>query len=403
MDDVISLLEFMLTTTYFKFRGDVFQQKFGAAMGSPVSPIVANLFLEDLEERAIDTAPPECKPNVWLRYVDDVLAVVKVGKVERLMEHMNTVDQTGSIKFTYEEETEKSIPMLDTLITRKEDGSIKTTVYRKKTHTDQYLSFQSHHPLHQKLGVVRTLLDRCDNVITEEADKEKEEKHLKSVLKVCGYPEWSIKVVKENREKKKEQKKSKKSKKKEKEDEKSRGQVVLPYIKGVSEAVERVMKKHGVGAAMRPHDTLRHNLVHPKDKCVVPDEVGQLVYQIPCKNCESSYVGETGRLLKTRLEEHMKDAENSAMDMSKYTRSARKVSERTYNKSALSDYQNQMNHIIDWEGIRVLDREAHQRSRQVREAVWIRRTKGAINRDEGAYDLSHIYDRVIEAPSTITV
>ena len=154
---------------------------------------------------------------------------------------------------------------------------------------------------------------------------------------------------------------------------------------------------------MRPHDTLRRNLVHPKDKCKVPEEVGQLVYQIPCKNCDGSYVGETGRLLKTRLEEHMKDAETSAMEQNKFTRSARKVSERTYNKSALSDHQNQMNHVIDWEGIRVLDREAHQRNRQVREAVWIRRTKGAINRDEGAYELSHIYDRVIDAPSTITV
>ena len=167
--------------------------------------------------------------------------------------------------------------------------------------------------------------------------------------------------------------------------------------------MERVLKKHGVSAAMRPHDTLRRNLVHPKDKCEIPDEVGQLVYQIPCKNCEGSYIGETGRLLRTRLEEHKKDAETSAADMARYTRSNRKVSERTYNKSALSDHQNQLNHVIDWEGIRVLDREAHQRNRQIREAVWIRRTRGAINRDEGAYDLSHIFDPVIGTPSAVTV
>ena len=86
-------------------------------------------------------------------------------------------------------------------------GTIKTTVYRKKAHTDQYLSFQSHHLLHQKLGVARTLLDRAESVITEAQDKEKEENHIRSVLKVCGYPEWTIKQVKENRDKKKEQKK----------------------------------------------------------------------------------------------------------------------------------------------------------------------------------------------------
>jgi len=60
----------------------------------------------------------------------------------------------------YEEETEGQIPFLDTLLIRKEDGNVKLLVYRKKTHTDQYLNFMSHHPLHQKLGVIRTLLNR---------------------------------------------------------------------------------------------------------------------------------------------------------------------------------------------------------------------------------------------------
>ena len=132
-------------------------------MGSPVSPIVANLYMEDLEQKAIESAPPECKPRIWKRYVDDVLAVVQKGQEERLRDHLNTIDDTNSIKFTHEEEVEGSIPFLDTLLTRKDDGNIKFAVYRKKTHTDQYLNFGSHHPLHQKLGVIRTLLDRSDN------------------------------------------------------------------------------------------------------------------------------------------------------------------------------------------------------------------------------------------------
>ena len=59
---------------------------------------------------------------------------------------------------------------------------------------------------------------------------------------------------------------------------------------------------------MRPHTTLRRLLVHPKDK-VELEEQGELVYQIPCKNCGAEYIGETGRLLKTRLEEHRKDVD----------------------------------------------------------------------------------------------
>ena len=93
-------------------------------------------------------------------------------------EHLNSVDSTGSIRFTYKEETEGQIPFLDTLLIRKEEGNIKLLVYRKKNHTDQYLNYMSHHPLHQKLGVIRTLLNRCENVVTEEEDRRQEEEYI---------------------------------------------------------------------------------------------------------------------------------------------------------------------------------------------------------------------------------
>ena len=157
VDDIMELLKFVVTTTYFSFRGVIYQQKFGTAMGSPVSPILANLFMEWLEQQAIATAPVDCKPRLWKRYVDDILEVMKRGKVGQLTDHINTIDPTGNIKFTYEEEEHRKIPFLDTLLTRKEDGTVKLLVFRKKTHTDQYLNFASHHPLNHKLAVVRTL------------------------------------------------------------------------------------------------------------------------------------------------------------------------------------------------------------------------------------------------------
>ena len=57
VEHVTSLLKFVLETTYFVFKGVYYKQIHGAVMGSPVSPIVCNLFMEDLERRAIDTAP----------------------------------------------------------------------------------------------------------------------------------------------------------------------------------------------------------------------------------------------------------------------------------------------------------------------------------------------------------
>jgi hypothetical protein len=388
--DIIKLLEFILTTTYFKFRGNIYQQKFGAAMGSPVSPIVANLFMEFLEQSAIASAPVECAPKLWKRYVDDILEIVKAGKASELTDHLNTTDVTGNIKFTCEEEEDGKIPFLDTLIVKKDDGSVKLLVYRKKTHTDQYLNFTSHHPLHQKLGVIRTLLYRKDTIVTEEADKLNEEIHIINALKNCGYPDWSVKSVKE-----KMTSSEIKRKDKNKTGEKSKGLVVIPYVKGLSEAIDRVFRKHGVTTAMKPHCTLRQLLVHPKDK-TEKNKISECVYSVPCKTCDKVYIGETGRSVGVRLEEHKKDCNSIAGK--RYTRANRLTSAIEQHKSAITDHLAQENHVIDWEGTKIIDREGHRTTRQVKEAIWIRRSKNTMNRDEGAYNLSHVYDSLVTLP-----
>ena len=57
IDDIILLLEFCLKNTYFSFQGQFFEQVEGVAMGYPVHPIVANLYMEYLEQKALSTAP----------------------------------------------------------------------------------------------------------------------------------------------------------------------------------------------------------------------------------------------------------------------------------------------------------------------------------------------------------
>ena len=128
----MDLLEFVLTTTYFGFRGNIFQQKFGTAMGSPVSPIVANLVMEWLEQQAIATAPMNCKPRLWKRYVDDVLEIVRKGTVEDHTKHINQIDTSGNIKFTHETEDNGTIPFLDTLIAKKTGWLNKTANLQKE-------------------------------------------------------------------------------------------------------------------------------------------------------------------------------------------------------------------------------------------------------------------------------
>ena len=92
--------------------------------------------------------------------------------------------------------------------------------------------------------------------------------------------------------------KDKKTKKenKNKDAERSKGLVILPYIKGITEGVSRIFRKHQIATAMKPRQTIRNILVHPKDKTDKLDK-SEVVYKVPCKNCEEVYFGETGSKL----------------------------------------------------------------------------------------------------------
>ena len=96
-------------------------------------------------------------------------------------------------------------------------------------------------------------------------------------------------------------------------------------------------------------------LVHPKDKVDLMKKAG-VVYQVPCKNCTSTYIGETERCLGTRINEHRKEVE--AETKATYTRSQRKTSETQRKKSAITDHARMKNHVIDWEGIKIIDRDS---------------------------------------------
>ena len=81
-------------------------------------------------------------------------------------------------------------------------------------------------------------------------------------------------------------------------------------MEGVSEKIKLIYLKHGIHAAMRPTNTLKSILVHPKDKKDITDN-SDVVYDIPCGGCSKSYIGETGRQFGTRLKEHQKDVEKN--------------------------------------------------------------------------------------------
>ena len=120
-------------------------------------------------------------------------------------------------------------------------------------------------------------------------------------------------------------------------------------------------------------------------------------YEIPCKNCAYTYIGETGRKFTTCLEEHKKEADKLEIKNKNFTRQAKKQSVGEQSKSAIADRALQINHVINWDDAKVLQMESDVSARYIRESIWIRKKKGTnvINRDERTYFLSHVYDPLL--------
>ena len=99
----------------------------------------------------------------------------------------------------FELKGERAVAFLDTLVVRQADGSVRTKVYRKDTHMDQYLNFECNHALEHKKSVVGTLMHRANWIVSNE-EREEEIDLIKAALTMNDYPAWML--VKENGERK---------------------------------------------------------------------------------------------------------------------------------------------------------------------------------------------------------
>ena len=267
-EDIIRLLEQCLKCTYFVFQGQHYQQIHGAAMGSPVSPIVCNLYMETFEQRALATAPHP--PRFRKRYADDTCTILKREYSEEFTEHLNSINPEN-IQWTSEgegtnviptsnpeeTETERILAFLDTETIIQGDNSIKTRVYTKKTHTNQYLNFNSNHPLDHKKSVVRTLLHRADTLISNEEDRQEEIKQIQTALQLNGYLNWVLDSS-TNQNHATEHTKQPTESGSANSTSKTRSYAVqLPYVKGLTEPLCRLYKQYEVSSYVRPSNTLR--------------------------------------------------------------------------------------------------------------------------------------------------
>ena len=154
-------------------------------MGSPISPLIASLFMKEFEVKALSTCPHT--PSLWLRFVDDTFVIIKAEHSQELLHHFDSQDL--HIHFTVEPTQQGSLPFLDTLVTTQPNNTFSTTVYRMPTPT---LYWDSNHHITAKQSVYNILAHRAKVVSPSQETLDKELQHIKTALQTCQFPKWAL-------------------------------------------------------------------------------------------------------------------------------------------------------------------------------------------------------------------
>ena len=180
------------------------------------------------------------------------------------------------------------------------DKSLITSVYRRPTHTDWFLHWDSHHHLSAKFSVINTLKHRAKTVCSNNHLLKEEEDHINKALRRCKYPAWALNRVNIKQNKKKNMGSARTTTQVVK-----KPYIVVPYIQGMRENCKNICKEHGVEMYFRGENTIRDLLVHPKDEDTVLQK-SRVIYSYKCGrvDCEEEYTGESGRTFAERFREH---------------------------------------------------------------------------------------------------
>ena len=185
--DLVDLLRASTKDQLFQFNGQLYEQTNGVAMGSPLGPLLANVFMGSIEE-TLELAGK--MPPFYKRYVDDTLTIMPDTKsAANFLQFLNNCHT--SVKFNMETEVNGLLPFLGMHLLNRA-AQIETKVYIKPINTSLLLHYQSHVDMRYKRGLLRTMLDRayrlssCWSYFSEECDR------LKAVFTRLKYPQQLI-------------------------------------------------------------------------------------------------------------------------------------------------------------------------------------------------------------------
>ena len=294
-DSFVRLMQHATSSTEFSLNNEMYRQKDGVAMGSPIGPTLANIFMGHLESEYFRTYG---KPGMYYRYVDDCFILFKTQEeCNDMFNHFNNLHK--SITFTMEVEENGCLPFLDVMVTRKDDMFV-TSIYRKKTFSGQYINFLSHCCRKRKINLIKTLCHRAV-MICSSSTLESELENISKILCDNGYPENLIlRTFKHHREMMTRPKKIGAAK--------CLVPIKLPFLDTASIFLEKELKHTTAQCyfAVDPRIILNTKpmLSHIFKDRIPMEDTSLVIYHYKCC-CGDSYVGQTVRRLGVRMKEHI--------------------------------------------------------------------------------------------------
>lgn len=359
-DVLKNLLEFTTKKSHFVFNGKYYDQIDGVAMGSPLGPVLANIFMTDFEEKSVMTHSN--RPSVWFRYVDDTFALFDdAASASEFLQYLNTCH--SNIKFTIEFEENGEIPFLDVLVKRCPHNAFSTSIYRKKTFTGLYTKWDSFTPRKYKINLIRTLTYRCFRICSTPSLLQSALKDLRNLLLQNGFPLGIINfhmndVLKKNRNNPNNPISTVPKKDL---------MIVLPYLGLESNQIAKRLKScvykfySFVNLKVIFVNSRQIKSFFPYKDRLNRSQRSRVVYKASCWDCDDFYIGKTKRRLVDRKTEHFK-----ALSKLEHT-------------SAIANHVMTTGHNMKWDHFEILASGKTDYHCKIKETLFIQELNPALN------------------------
>lgn len=378
MKKFLEMLKFCIEdNNYFSFNGNLHRQVYGTPMGSPLSPILADIVMEDLLDNVLKELDFDVK--LLVKYVDDLLVMLpeeKLGLVHQLMNRYHE-----KIQFTVEKEENGNLPYLDIRIVIN-NGELLTDWYQKETSSGRILNFFSKHPRHQVINTAKNFVRRVLGISSPRYHYKN--KHIiTKALKENNFPKKIIsKLITEYYNNSGRQKNDNK----ENRNTEPTKYMSATYIPHLSENIRgQILEDQSkTDMAFKTGKTVGRLFSKLKDS-TKKDLYTDIVYKIPCGGkkdevCGMSYIGTTKQFLKNRISNHKSDIKCD-----------------NANKTALAQHVIELRHEPDFQKTAILSTEKNMNKRLILEALHIQTTDNTINRKTDVENLSDLYSSLLNS------